>query len=85
MGPEQISKCLPQERWPLPRMLLFQDGSTHRWVPGLDNDLDLVVTPDDATGAIYAAILVAEERTMSTLLGFAETIAKKGLLSALRR
>jgi hypothetical protein len=58
----------------LPRMLLFQDGSTHRWVPGLDNDLDLVVTPDDATGAIYSAIL-ADEGTMSTLLGLAETIA----------
>ena len=44
-----------------------------------------MVTRDDATGAIYSALLVAEEGTMSTFLGLAETIAKKGLLSALRR
>src|SRR5882762_9060945 len=50
-----------RERRPLPGMLLFQDGSTHRWIAGLDHDLDLVVTLDDATGAIYSAILVAQE------------------------
>src|SRR6266851_263651 len=42
-----------RERRPLPGMLLFQDGSTHRWIAGLDHDLDLVVTLDDATGAFY--------------------------------
>jgi len=38
-----------RERRPLPGMLLFQDGSTHRWIAGLDHDLDLVVTLEDAT------------------------------------
>jgi hypothetical protein len=71
-----------RERRPLPGMLLFQDGSTHRWIPGLDRDLDLIVTLDDATGAIYSAILVAEEGTASSFLGLAETIAAKGLFRA---
>jgi hypothetical protein len=70
-----------RERRPLPGMMLFQDGSPHRWIPALDHDLDLVVTPDDATGAIYSAILVEEEGTMSSFLGLAETIATHGLFS----
>ena len=69
-------------RRPLPGMLLFQDGSTHRWIAGLDHDLDLVVTLDDATGAIYSAILVAQEGTMSSFLGLSQTIAEKGLFRA---
>jgi hypothetical protein len=72
-----------RERRPLPGMLLFQDGSTYRWIPALDRDLDLVVVPDDATGAIYSAILVDQEGTASSFLGLAETIAKKGLFRAL--
>jgi len=71
-----------RERRPLPGMLLFQDGSTHRWIAGLDHDLDLVVTLDDATGAIYSAILVAQEGTMSSFLGLSHTIAEKGLFRA---
>jgi len=71
-----------RERRPLPGMLLFQDGSTHRWIAGLDHDLDLVVTLDDATGAIYSAILLAEEGTMSSFLGLFETIAERGLFRA---
>jgi transposase len=71
-----------RERRPLPGMLLFQDGSTHRWIAGLDHDLDLIVTLDDATGAIYSAILLAEEGTMSSFQGLAETIAEKGLFRA---
>ncbi len=71
-----------RERRPLPGMLLFQDGSTHRWIAGLDHDLDLVVTLDDATGAIYSAILLAEEGTMSSFLGLYETIAEQGLFRA---
>jgi transposase len=71
-----------RERRPLPGMLLFQDGSTHRWIAGLDHDLDLVVTLDDATGAIYSAILLAEEGTMSSFLGLCETIAEQGLFRA---
>ena len=71
-----------RERRPLPGMLLFQDGSTHRWIAALDHDLDLVVTLDDATGAIYSALLVAQEGTASSFLGLGETIAKNGLLRA---
>src|SRR6476619_6063209 len=32
-------------RRPLPGMLLFQDGSTYRWIASLERELDLVVTP----------------------------------------
>ena len=71
-----------RERRPLPGMLLFQDGSTHGWIEGLDRDLDLVVTLDDATGAIYSAILVAQEGTASSFQGLGETIARKGLFRA---
>lgn len=71
-----------RERRPLPGMLLFQDGSTHRWIGALDHDLDLVVTLDDATGAIYSAILVEEEGTASSFLGLIETIAAHGLFRA---
>src|SRR5690242_21472127 len=42
-------------RRPLPGMLLFQDGSTHRWIAGLERKIDLIVTLDDATGEIYSA------------------------------
>ncbi len=71
-----------RERRPLPGMLLFQDGSTHRWIPGLERDLDLIATLDDATGAIYSLILVDEEGTASSFQGLAETIAKNGLFRA---
>ena len=70
-------------RRPLPGMLLFQDGSTHRWIGALGHELDLVVTLDDATGAIYSALLVAQEGTMSSFLGLRETIAAQGLFGAL--
>ncbi len=70
-------------RRPLPGMLLFQDGSTHRWIGALGHDLDLVVTLDDATGTIYSALLVAQEGTMSSFLGLHETIAAQGLFGAL--
>ena len=69
-------------RRPMPGMLLFQDGSTHRWIGALGRDLDLVVTLDDATGEIYSAILVEQEGTLSSFLGLAETIAEHGLFGA---
>jgi transposase len=69
-------------RRPLPGMLLFQDGSTHRWIAALGRDLDLVVTLDDATGWIYSALLVDQEGTMSSFLGLAETIGQHGLFGA---
>ena len=70
-------------RRPLPGMLLFQDASKHHWVGALGHDLDLVVTMDDATGAIYSAFLVEEEGTMSSFLGLQETIAAQGLFGSL--
>ena len=69
-------------RRPLPGMLVFQDGSTHRWIAALGRDLDLVVTLDDATGEIASALLVEQEGTMSSFLGLAETIGAKGLFGA---
>ena len=70
-------------RRPLPGMLLFQDGSTHRWIGAFGHDLDLVVTLDDATGWIYSAILVEQEGTMSSFLGLLETITAHGLFGSL--
>ena len=72
-----------RERRPLPGMLLFQDGSKHRWIAALGHDIDLIVTLDDATGEIYSAFLIEEEGTMSSFLGLAETIGRHGLFGAL--
>jgi len=66
-------------RRPLPGMLLHQDGSRHRWLPGLEIEHDLIVTLDDATGAIYSAFLVEEEGTMSSFQALAELFAAQGL------
>jgi hypothetical protein len=71
-----------RERRPLPGMLLFQVGSTHRRIGALDHDLDLVVTLDDATGVIDSAIPVEQEGTMSSFRGLAGTIAGSGLFRA---
>jgi Helix-turn-helix domain len=70
-------------RRPLAGMMLYQDGSTHRWIAALGHDLDLVVTMDDATSWIYSAVFVAEEGTMSSFLGLHETIAAHGLFGSL--
>ncbi len=84
-GAEAARRQAPQEaRAPAAaRHAAVQDGSTHRWLGALDRDLDLVVTLDDATGAIYSAVLVAEEGTASSFVGLAETIAAHGLFRAL--
>jgi len=71
-----------RERRPLPGMLLFQDGSRHRWIPSLDRELDLVVTMDDATGELYSGLFVPEEGTGSSFSGLGETIAQHGLFRA---
>ena len=60
-----------RERRPLPGMMLHQDGSRHAWLEG-EAPLDLIVTLDDATGAIYSAFLVEEEGTASTFRGLSE-------------
>jgi transposase len=70
-----------RERKPLIGMMLHQDGSRHAWLLGQQHDL--IVTLDDATGAIYSAFLVDEEDTMSSFMGVAEVIARHGLFNSL--
>ncbi len=67
-----------RERRPLPGMMLHQDGSRHAWLEG-QPALDLIVTLDDATGAIYSAFLVEEEGTHSTLRALKEVFSEHGL------
>src|ERR1700751_1295249 len=67
-----------RERRPLPGMMLHQDGSRHAWLEG-QPALDLIVTLDDATGAIYSAFLVEEEGTASTFRALKEVPAPHGL------
>ena len=67
----------------LPGMMLYQDGSTHRWIAALGHDIDLIVTMDDATSHIYSAFVVLEEGTMSSFQGLRETIAAHGLFGSL--
>jgi transposase len=69
-------------RRPMVGMMLHQDASTHVWLLG-QGPLDLVVTLDDATSAIYSAILLEEEGTISSFRGLIETIAAKGLFCSL--
>ena len=69
-------------RQALPGMLLFQDGSPHRWLVDLGRDLDLIATMDDATGEVVSVFLVEEEGTFSSFRGLRETIEKKGLFCA---
>ena len=70
-------------RRPLRGMLLHQDGSSHRWLPMLEQQLDLIVTMDDATSEIYSAFLVDEEGTTSTFRALTEVVAAQGLPCAL--
>ena len=69
-------------RRPLPGMLLFQDGSTHCWLPGTADKQDLIVTLDDATGHITSMFLTDQEGAMSSFVGLGETIARHGLFGA---
>ena len=67
-----------RERRPLPGMMLHQDGSRHAWLAGRP-PLDLIVTMDDATGAIYSAFLTEEEGTASTFRALKEVFSEHGL------
>ena len=69
-------------RRPFEGMLLFQDGSTHRWMPDVEREFDLVATMDDATGKVYSAFFVDEEGTASSFQGLVEVIGEHGLFSA---
>ena len=68
---------------PLVGMLLHQDGSRHRRVPGLEAELDLIVTMDDASNQVYSAFLVEEEGTMSSFACLRDVIGKQGLFCTL--
>lgn len=81
-APKRSAHRRRRPRRPLPGMLLFQDGSRHAWLAD-QPPLDLIVTLDDATSAIYSAFLVAEEGSFSSLRGLAEVIAGHGLFAAL--
>jgi transposase len=67
-----------RERQPLPGMMLHQDGSRHDWL-GTGEQLDLIVTMDDATSEIYSAFLVEEENTASSLRGLIDVVESRGL------
>jgi transposase len=67
-----------RERRPLPGMMLHQDGSMHVWLAG-QPALDLIVTLDDATSAIYSAFLIEEEGTASTFRALTEVFGTHGL------
>ena len=82
-APRRSAHRKKRPRRPLTGMLLHQDGSSHRWLPALDQELDLIVTMDDATSEIYSAFLVDEEGTLSTFRARAEVIAGHGLPCAL--
>jgi transposase len=82
-APRRSAHRKKRPRRPLRGMLLHQDGSSHRWLPALDQELDLIVTLDDATSEIYSAFLVEEEGTMSSFRALAEVIAAQGLPCAL--
>jgi hypothetical protein len=60
-------------------MMVHQDGSTHRWIPGLDHNVDLIVTLDDATSEITSAFFTSQEGTLSSFRGIQETIEGHGL------
>lgn len=70
-------------RRPMIGMMLHQDASPHAWLSGSGRSHDLVVTLDDATGAIYSAFLVDEEGTASSFRGLREVVAKHGLFCSL--
>jgi hypothetical protein len=53
-------------------------GRRATWLAGRP-PLDLVVTMDDATSALYSALLVEEEGTASMFRGLLEVFLAKGL------
>ena len=77
-GAAQRAHRRKRERRPLPGMVLHQDGSRHAWLEG-EAPLDLIVTLDNATGAIYSAFLTEEEGTSSTFRALKEVFSQNGL------
>jgi hypothetical protein len=71
---------IKRERKPLPGMMIHQDASTHRWVPG--QVWDLVVTLDDATSEHLDMRFVAQEGTASSMAGLKAVLQTKGIPSS---
>jgi transposase len=69
-------------RKPCEGMMLHQDGSRFAWLEGAA-ELDLIITMDDATSAIYSAFLVEEEGTASTFRALLEVFTGHGLPASL--
>src|SRR5271165_1836084 len=82
IAPRRAAHRKKRPRRPLPGMMLFQDGAPHAWLAG-QAPLDLIVTLDDATSAIYSMFLVEEEGTASSFGGLDEVISRHGLFSSL--
>lgn len=81
-APKRPAHRKKRPRRPFVGMMLHQDGSRHAWLEG-QAPLDLIVTLDDATGAIYSAFLVEEEGTASSFQGLREVIERHGLFCSL--
>ncbi len=77
-GPHRMRR----ERSAMAGLLVFQDGSTHDWFQGRRGPCDLIVTLDDATGAILSAFFCEQEGTASGFRGLDETIARHGLFAS---
>jgi len=77
-GPHRMRR----ERSALAGQLVFQDGSSHDWFCGRRAPCDLIVTLDDATGALLSAFFVEQEGTASSFRGLRETIEKHGLFAS---
>jgi transposase len=82
-GSREQKHRLRRERRPMKGMMLFVDGSTHRWLPGAKYQQDLIVYVDDADTEVYAAYLVEEEGTETVLRGLKEVVRERGLFCSL--
>ena len=82
-APKRSAHRKKRPRRPMVGMMLHQDASTHAWFQGNPRHYDLVVTLDDATGAIYSAFFVDEEGTASSLRGIGEVVARHGVFCSL--
>lgn len=76
-GPHRLRRA----RSAMAGLLVFQDGSEHDWFGGRRAPCDLIVTLDDATGAILSAFFTEEEGTASSFRGLRETIERFGLFA----
>ena len=77
-GPHRMRR----ERSAMAGQLVFQDGSNHDWFLGRRGLCDLIVTLDDATGAMLSAFFVEQEGTASSFRGLRETIERYGLFAS---